>query len=259
MVDFIATCGDSFACGSGLQDFESFEKSFGGLAAEYLGVEQRVIARSGCCNFSIWLQVKHVVNEWALGKTPFVIVSITNAARTVWFKPGKEPPAGTQPTIKHLNYEDYAPYHDHTPKHFRRPIPVETNNIMQSETLHNLDSFSDQKVKATWVQFDRHEPNARIELLRKWVADFFNFEIKQEYDNGILLQAHMLLKKNNIPHVFMGWQPDLQNLMDEVNYVPVDWGHWSKYHPDPKGTGHCDKVGHAEVFKLIKPSIEAQI
>lgn len=259
MVDFIATCGDSFACGMGLQEFECFEKSFGGLAAEHLGVEQRVIARSGCCNYTIWLQVKHVVEEWAVGKNPFVILTMTNAARTSWYKQGKEPKIGTTPTIKHLNYEDYAPYHSHTREHFRRPIPVETNNIMQSETLHNLESFADQKVKANWWQFDRHEPDARIDLLRRWVADFFNFDIKNDYDNAIILKAHILLKKHNIPHVFMGWQPDLQNLMDDVNYVPVDWGYYSNRYPDSKGTGHCDRKGHQEVFELIKPSIEAQL
>jgi hypothetical protein len=259
MVDFVATCGDSFACGSGLLDSECFEKSFGGLAADHLGVPQRVIARAGCCNFTIWLQIKHVVNEWAKGKKPFVIVSMTNSARTVWYKPFSQPAPGTQPTIEHLNYEDYSPYDVHTAEHFRRPIPVATNHIMQSETLSNLDTFFDQKIKATWPQFDRHEPNARLKTLRDWVADFFSFEIKQEYDNGILLQGHLLLKKHNIPHVFMGWQPDLQNLMDENNYAPVDWGHWSRHHPDPKGTGHCDKRGHEEVFKIIQPKIDAQL
>lgn len=260
MVDFVATCGDSFACGMGLEEYENFEKSFGGLAAEHIGVEQRVMARSGCCNFTIWLQVKHVVNEWVVsGQKPFVILTMTNAARTSWFKPGKEPPMGTQPTIKHLNYEDYAPYHDRTNIKVRRSIPVETNNIMQSETLQNLDSYLNPHVKSTWWQFDRHEPDARIKLLRDWVADFFNFDIKNEYDNAIILQAHTLLKKHNVPHVIMGWQPDLQNLMDDVHYVPVDWGHWTNTFPDSKGTGHCDKRGHEQVFELIKPSIEAQL
>lgn len=258
MVDFVATCGDSFACGSGLLDSECFEKSFGGLAANHLGVEQRVIARSGCCNFTIWLQIKHVVNEWAQGKKPVVIISATNAARTIWYKPGMEP-AGGPPSITHLNYENYAPYHEHTAEHFRRPIPVDTDNIMQSETLSNIDVFLGSAAGAKWHQFDNIEPTSRLKVLRNWVADFFNFDIKQEYDNGVLLQGHLLLKKHNIPHVFMAWQPDLENLLPEHNYAAIDWGHWSRTYPDSRGTGHCDVRGHEEVFKIIQPKIDAQL
>ena len=50
----------------------------------------------------------------------------------------------------------------------------------------------------------------------------------------------------------MGWQPDLQNLLPNENYVGVDWGWWSQRYPDPQGTGHCDEHGHREVFKQIK-------
>ena len=108
-------------------------------------------------------------------------------------------------------------------------------------------------------QFDNIEPTSRLKVLRNWVAEFFNFDIKQEYDNGILLQGHLLLKKHNIPHVFMAWQPDLENLLPEYNYAAVDWGYWSKTYPDTKNTGHCDKKGHEKVFEIIKPKIEAQL
>jgi hypothetical protein len=257
LINFVATCGDSFACGAGMPKHENFEKSFGGLTADYLQVPQRVIARSGCCNYAIWLQVKHVVKEWSKEGNPFVIISITNSARTTWYKPFAEPSVGEEPTIQHLNYEDYEPYSKHTPEEHRRTIPVQTDNIMQSETLQNLDSFFDSSIKATWPQME-HEPNARLKVLKDWVAGFFNFEIKQEYDNAILLNAHCLLKQAGIPHVFMGWQPDLQNLLPKENYVGVDWGWWSQRYPDPQGTGHCDEHGHREVFKQIKSKVEVQ-
>ena len=61
-----------------------------------------------------------------------------------------------------------------------------------------------------------------------------------------------------IPHVFMGWQPDLQSLLPKENYVGIDWGWWSQRYPDPQGTGHCDEHGHREVFKQIKSTVEVQ-
>lgn len=259
MRNLIITCGDSFSNGSGLPDHDCFEKSFGGLTAEYKGVEQKVLGRSGCCNFTIWLQVKHAVERMTVGNyKPFVIISMTNAARTVWFKPGQDKPMGTEPTIEHLNYEDYPPYDRYTPAEFRRPIPVTTDNSMQSETLQNLDSFFDRDVKAHWAQFERHEPDARLRVLQNWVADFFSFDIKNEYDIGILTSAHLLMKTNNIPHVFMGHQPDFERLLPEVNYANVDWGYFSREYPDKRNTGHCDYEGHRQVFEIIKPKVDAQ-
>ena len=249
MVDLVVTCGDSFATGTGLEDNECFEKSFGGLVAEYLNVPHHVIARSGCCNYTIWLQVKHAVKQWATNK-PFVVISMTNCARTVWYKSGTIPPL--EPNIEHLNYQDYPPYTN------SRAVPVSTDSIMQSDTLSNLDTYLDGKVNGIWPQLDR-EPKARLKLLRNWVADFFDPGIKQDYDNGIMLQAHTLLKKHNIPHVFLGWQPELENLMSDLNYVATDWGYWSRIHPDKYGTGHCNEQGHIEVFKLIKPNLDMQL
>ena len=40
MVDLLVTCGDSFACGSGLEDEDCFEKSYAGLTASKI-VDQK--------------------------------------------------------------------------------------------------------------------------------------------------------------------------------------------------------------------------
>ena len=39
MIDLLVTCGDSFACGSGLEDEDAFERSYAGLTAKAIGVE----------------------------------------------------------------------------------------------------------------------------------------------------------------------------------------------------------------------------
>ena len=254
--DLLVTCGDSFACGSGLEDEDAFEKSYAGLTAKDIGVDQKVLARSGCCNYTIWLQIKWAVENLTKSNKPFVLITMTNAARTVWYKQNQ--PSNVSPTIEHLNYQDYPPYDTHTNRTVRRPIPVDTDNTMQSETLTNLDSFFDSSIKATWPQM-KHEPEARIKVLRDWVADFFNFEIKNDYDNGILAQGHLLLKKHNIPHLFMGWQPEFGDLLPEENYVAVDWGYWSQNYPDDKGTGHCNYQGNYYVYREVINKVKAQV
>ena len=258
MVDLLVTCGDSFACGSGLEDEDCFEKSYAGLTASKIGVPQKVLARPGCCNYIIWLQIKYAVENIAKTQKPFVLITMTNAARTTWFKPFNNKPEGTEPSIEYLNYQDYPPYDTHTRKTLRRPIPVQTDNTMQSETLTNLDTFLDTNQKASWPQF-QHESNARIKILRDWVADFFNFDIKNEYDNGILTQGHLLLKKHNIPHLFMGWQPQFGDLLPEENYVANDWGFYSREYPDARETGHCDYTGHRLVHEAIWNKVEQQL
>lgn len=255
--DLLVTCGDSFACGSGLPDEYAFEKSYAGLTAKDIGVEQKVLARPGCCNYTIWLQIKWAVENLTKVHKPFMLISMTNAARTAWYKPFQNKRSGVSPSIEHLNYENYPPYDKHT-RGTTRPIPVKTDNTLQSETLSNLDTFFDAKVKAMWPQF-QHEPDARIKVLRDWVGDFFNFEIKQEYDNAILLQGHLLLKKHNIPHLFMGWQPNFANLLPDENYMAVDWGYWSQTYPDDKGTGHCNYQGNYYVYREVINKVKAQV
>lgn len=256
--NLLVTCGDSFSCGSGLAHADCFEKSYAGLMAEYKNVPQLVLGRAGCCNFTIWLQIKHATDRVTANHKPFILITMTNAARTVWFKPGQQKPMGTAPNIRHLNYKDYPPYDIHTPELWRRDVPVDTDHSMQSETLSNLDTFFDKDVKASWPQFENHEPNARLRILRDWVGDFFSFDIKNEYDLGILLMGHLLMKANNIPHLFMGHQPDFAKLVPEENYENIDWGWFSQRYPDPKGTGHCDYTGHQLVFEKLKEKVDAQ-
>ena len=256
MIDLLVTCGDSFACGSGLEDEDAFERSYAGLTAKAIGVEQKVLARPGCCNFIIWLQIKYAVEKIAQTNNPFVLITMTNAARASWYKPLVEK---GEPSLEYLNYQDYPPYDTHTRKNLRRPIPVETDNTLQSETLQNLDTFFEQgRNRGTWFQF-HHEPEQRLRILRDWVAEFFDMQQKNQYDNGIMSMGHLLLKKNNIPHLFMGWQPEFENLLPEENYKAVDWGYWSKNYPDDKGTGHCDYTGHRLVHEEIIKKVKSQL
>ena len=256
-VDLLVTCGDSFACGSGLNDEDAFERSYAGLTAKDIGVEQKVLARSGCCNYTIWLQVKWAVQNLTKDYKPFVLVTMTNAARQVWYKEGQQKAEGVYPSIEHLNYKDYWPYDKLRNTTRQREIPVETDNSLQSETMNNLDTWGNENT-AWWPQFSQ-EPDARIRILKDYIASFFNFQMKQEYDNGILLQGHLLLKKHNIPHLFMGWQPEFGTLIPDVNYMAVDWGYWSQTYPDDKGTGHTNYQGHNLVYREIIKKVKAQV
>ena len=101
MIDLLVTCGDSFACGSGLEDEDAFERSYAGLTAKAIGVEQKVLARPGCCNFIIWLQIKYAVEKIAQTNNPFVLITMTNAARASWYKPLVEK---GEPSLEYLNY-----------------------------------------------------------------------------------------------------------------------------------------------------------
>lgn len=250
MVNKLVTCGDSFACGSGLDNVDAFEKSYAGLTANEIGVEQKVLARPGCCNFIIWLQIKYAVHNI---NNPFVLITMTNAARTTWYKSGIDK---GEPKLEYLNYEDYPPY-DKRHK-FSRPIPIDTDNTLQSETLQNLDTFFTEGAGAMWKQFD-HEPTPRLRILKDWVAEFFDMQQKNQYDNSLMTMAHLLMNKNKIPHLFLGWQPELGDLLPDVNYQAIDWGHYSKQYPDSKGTGHCDYTGHRLVYEEIINKVKAQL
>lgn len=246
MVNCIATCGDSFGTGSGLDVDVCFEKSFAGVTAEHFNLPQLVYARGGCCNFTIFLQVKKVLSQIEQDRNfkPIVVITTTNHERMII--PIDDGLKYVIPDISQVDYKSYMPY---DPKAGNRPVPFESGPTrLLTQTITNVDLLLKTRTGSMKMHFEDVEIE-KLETLGKYYSDIFDTAIKKEYDNAIIVYMHLLLKNMQIPHVILGYQ--LPSVIDQKNKLEIMWGHYSKLYPDKGGSGHCDEVGNKIVGDIL--------
>ena len=237
----IAVCGDSFAVGHGL-DFENqFEKSFGGVVAAHYNLKHIVYGRSGCCNFVIYLQVKKIVEQIKKNKDycPLVLLTdtwnerITFPIRKSWFS--------GEADLSEVDYLNYSPYREGKPLAFKN----KKNHRLVSEgiiTIHQGKKFGLNQLYA------KVGPEQR-QGIDSYFSEIYDSEIKKEIDSSLIASAHMLLRINNIPHLFLTREKNI--LIDEKNNIQSLWEKLSKKYPDEQRSGHCSEVGHKIVAEKI--------
>lgn len=255
MVDSIVVCGDSFATGVGLPPERCYEDFFGGLVASEFNLPLRVFARSGCCNLTIYLQVKKVIEQYqdSLVK-PLVLVSITYHER--YLIPIVENVNHSDLDLKYVQYREYEPYSENSNPQRKIEFELADTPKFVSQTLSNINLYLENKPSgATNKSFDVI-PKSKYESLMNFVSDVDNEKIKYEYDNAIITKAHLLMVNNNIPHIIMSTHETLYSHLNQDNVAIVDWGSLCQKYPDNRGTGHCDEQGHKEVFDVLKPKVE---
>lgn len=251
MVNSIAVCGDSFGCGSGLDNDICYEKSFGGLVASHFNLPLKVYARSGCCNFVIYLQAKKIIDQFEHNKIkPFVLITTTHHSRFVM---------PMQIVGEYRKYDlsdvDYLRYHPYSQKNNTTPRPLEfeladTPKLM-SETISNFIWYAEKG--ALNLEYLFNGILDKVDAVKTYFAEIYDDNIKQEYDSALILKMHLELKEAGIPHLIMDSNRYHSRLIDTNNYFYNDWGVQSRKYPDKFKSGHCDERGHRAVaLDLIK-------
>jgi hypothetical protein len=256
-IDCIAVCGDSFATGSGLPPENCYEDMFGGIISKTLNLPMKVYARSGCCNFSIFLQVKKIIEQFHLKEhTPLVIVSLTHHSRLLF------PIDGTKLEINlnlsNLDYLNYHPYSEASQP--RRPLEFKLDKDPQliSETISNIGLCLSGHHMAPGDQFV-NIMERKWEALRLYFEELYDDGIKREYDNALALMMHNMLVETNLPHVIMGFGKYIHRFIDQKNFADIHWGSICLNHPDRQGSGHCDETGHMIVANTLLPICQEQL
>jgi hypothetical protein len=251
MVNCIATCGDSFGTGSGLDPSICFEKSFAGVTAEYFGLIQKVYARGGCCNFTIFLQVKKIIQQIKQKKffLPFVLITVTHHERLII--PLDNGVNFTHPDLSQIDYESYIPYHlygGHRPIEFQTVKPR-----LLTQTISNIDLILKERSGSIGGYFNKIEL-AKLETLGWYYSNIFDTGVKKETDDALFVYMHMLLKQNNIPHLILGYS--LPSVIDQKNQLEIHWGEYTTRYPDSGGSGHCNEEGNMLVGQEVIKHIE---
>ena len=254
MVTRVAVCGDSFACGVGLPLATAFEESFGGLVANHFNVPQEVYARSGCCNFVIYLQVKKVIEQYASKKEkPLVLITTTNHSRFIF-------PIGDtfdykNYTLEDVDYLSYMPYSDVTGEN-RRLLPFKPHKepLLISETISNVMWYLKHKTENLGKLFTLISD--KLPAVKRYYEQLYDDSVKQTYDNALIMNMHLELKHAGFEHIIIHPQHHPVRFIDTKHLLISDWGNYSRMYPDVSGSGHCDERGHIAVSKAIISKLE---
>ena len=251
-ITHIYVCGDSFAVGSGMPLDRCFEDSFGGVVASRLGLPLRVYARSGSCNFVIYLQVKKCVEMAKLrGENPLVLISLTSHSRLLM--PYESRGLGGTVDLADVDYQSYHPYH-HTSRPRRdlefTPSPRPT---LTSETISSigLALHGNLSTGARFAEISRKKWKA----IESYFSELYDDAAKMETDAALVASMHLMLERAGHRHVVLGKDRRTHPLVPEGRFVEIDWNGISLAHPDPARTMHCDSVGHAMVADRIIPNL----
>lgn len=251
MVNCIATCGDSFGTGSGLDPKICFEKSFAGVVAEHFNLPQKVYARGGCCNYTIFLQVKKILQQKLENKDllPLVLITTTNHERIII--PTDDGTKYVMPDLANVDYMNYTPYHPHSGN---RPVQFKLKEPrLLTQTISNVDLLLKTRSGAVKTHFEGVELE-KLETLGRYYTDIFDTAIKKDYDDSLFVFMHLLLKSNNVSHIIMGYQ--LPEVIDEQNRLENMWGYYAGLYPDVGGSGHCNEEGNRLVGMNVVEHIE---
>ena len=257
MVKEVAICGDSFACGSGMDTKYCFERSFGSLVANSLDASYKIYARGGCCNYVIYLQVQQVIEDYKYKDKPLVLISTTNHSRFT-FPSDHVTKAYNNYTLADVEYHLHEPYCVRDGWH-RRDIPFKASKTPKliSETISNFLHFASGQ--GPNLEYLFKDVNTKFAAIKTFYEELYDDSIKQTNDIGLILMMHMMLKEAGFPHVIMSPDQHQNRFIVKENFLHNDWGVYSRKYPDKINSGHCDERGHVEVAEKIIKHIERTV
>jgi hypothetical protein len=240
----LAVCGDSWFS----SDLKFPGHSFGEVLADKNHWKLLSLARGGCSNFTIALQVDKAIEL----KADFVIVGITtpdrieipmisDSTKSIWdhlksnFNWGSW--GATQPSVydtdRGLSNIQYAPHPDLSSQHEFLINPTVISESMNNLAFRgsNLDFYS--------------LTSEQIEALKLYMLNLYDFKLKTQIDSWIISDACRRLINLNVPfliviqgllcHRELEWVPDKNKIFESIFNVgthPTNFRSRFHYHPD---------------------------
>ena len=182
----LGVCGDSY-WGATLNDgghwpaehlIDSEGKHFTELLAKAIGYEYFTLARAGCSNSVIRLQIEAMIDK----KVDFVIFGNTTEHRI-------EIPLTTfhrSLGIQNISYERYP---NQSKKHItKKPTTISENLLTLEQGHRDINEF-------------------QLESIKSYIKDLYDFEYRRHQDTWLLASGVQALKDAKIPYLFLpGWE-----------------------------------------------------
>ena len=213
----LAICGDSWFC----SDLKYPGKSFGEILASRNGWDLLTLARGGCSNFAIALQIDKAIelnaNYIVIGPTTpdrIELPIIDDTTSTIWDKLKSSFNFNSwfteQPKVyakdRGLSNVQYAPHPDLSSLH-----EFLKNPTIISESMNNIafDACNSEFYKLTIDQKT---------ALKAYMVNLYDRGIKMQYDCWIISDACRRLIESKIPFVIF-----TNNLYDSEFYKDIQW------------------------------------
>jgi len=250
----IIICGDSFSIGIGCHDLKN--EPYGSLLSKRLDRNLINMAKGSSSNFSIFLQVKYIIEKYS--EIDFVCVAPTSYNRTEWF-PENYKNKKMDLNNTDVNYHQYPPYHRNSYiEKLENPMKDDKNYTgeMFTENFYGIIDYVDTIIKPKknntdyFAKFNTERPE-RLKLLYDYYFEIFDERIQRQYDIGVIVMSHLLLKNKNINHLILSDDSYFSSFVPEENLVPVNWGLLSLNYPDDLKTLHTSSEGQKMVYELI--------
>jgi hypothetical protein len=257
----LVICGDSFSIGIGCHNLK--DEPYGSLLAKDLGLNLINLAKGSSTNLSISLQVKYAVEN--IKDIELLIVGNTCYHRTEWF------PENAKENIEinnlNVNYHQYPPYGEGTyPYLLENPMGSHPNYLGELLTenwygvIDYVDNFLDKGIgNPVYFSKFKNERPEKMQLLRDYYFEIFDSRIQRQYDIGIIIKSHVLLKNRGINHFVLTNDIEFNDYIPNENIVNVDWGKLSIMYPDDLKSLHTSFEGHKNVFNIVKDKITKKL
>jgi hypothetical protein len=257
----LVICGDSFSIGIGCHNLK--DEPYGSLLAKELGLNLINLAKGSSTNLSISLQVKHAIDH--IKDIELLIVGNTCYHRTEWFPENAS--EHREANNLNVNYHQYPPYGEGTYQYvIENPMakyPNYTGEMLTENwygVIDYVDNFLDKKVgSSTYFSKFKNERPERIRLLKQYYLEFFDSRIQRQYDMGVIIKSHVLLKNNNIKHFVLTNDTEFSSYVPSENLVDIDWGKLSLEYPDDLKSLHTSWEGHVSVYNEIMKKLKRPI
>jgi hypothetical protein len=257
----IVICGDSFSIGIGCHDLHN--EPYGSRLANHFKTDIINYAKGSSTNFSIFLQVKYVIENMNPSEIGLVCIAPTSYNRVEWFPVDVDTTDGDL-KLTGVNYHQYPPYGKDTyPYLLENPMKYDERYTgeMFTENYYGIVDYVDNVLDGKrgngdyFVKFKNESPE-RMKLLRNYYAEIFDDRIQRNYDIGVITMAYNLLENRGIRCLVLSYDPDFKNYIPEESLVNVDWGILSQKYADDLKTLHTSAEGHKEVFETIIKKLE---
>ena len=257
----IVICGDSFSIGIGCHDLHN--EPYGSRLANHFNKNIINFAKGSSTNFSIFLQVKHIVENLDTTDVEFVCIAPTSYNRVEWFPENVDTSDGDL-KLTSVNYHQYPPYGIDTYQYkLDNPLKEDVNYTgeMFTENFYGIVDYVDnvlagKREGGNYYSKFKNERTDRLKLLRNYYADIFDDRIQRYYDIGVIVMAYNLLKNKGIKVLVLTYDSDFKNYIPDESLVNVDWGILSQKYPDDLNTLHTSAEGHKEVFETINKQLK---
>lgn len=255
----IVICGDSFSIGLGCNDLTT--EPWGPLLSKALGKEVINLAKGSSTNYSISLQADYAIEH--IDSIDLLIISDTCTHRVDFFKENEHLRRSSDLWGPHpisnldVNYHEYPPYSPGT-YHQVLDHPYKDNpnykGTLNTENWHGVIEYNnllDSKQIPTDYFKKFEEDNSRLRLLREYYLKLFDINIQRSQDIGCLIMSYLRAKKLNIPVLLAMEKLEIKNVVDEKDFVLLDWGELANDYPDDLGTMHTSPEGHKIASKKV--------